>query len=196
MLNKKSNKFTLVDMAVVLIVIAAILLLVITGVAWMITPEATGVGYAFLFVGVLHLVRLSRWYGWLTASEPLVLILHIGYGWLAMSFLILGTSILGIGIDQEEAFHALTTGAVGVMTLAVMTRASLGHTGRVKHAGSLTVMIYLLVNVGAVLRVFGPSLEWLGDGSLVWAGGCWSGAYLLFAIAYGHMLFGENLKEA
>ena len=174
----------------------SILLLVVTGVAWMIAPEATGVGYAFLSVGVLHLFRLSRWYGWLTASEPLVLILHVGYGWLAMSFLILGTSILGFGIDQEDAVHALTAGAVGVMTLAVMTRASLGHTGRTKHAGSLTIIIFLLVNVGAALRVFGPSLELLGDRSLVWAGGCWSGAYLLFAIGYGHMLFGENLEEA
>ena len=174
----------------------SILLLVVTGVAWMIAPEATGVGYAFLSVGVLHLCRLSRWYGWLTASEPLVLILHVGYGWLAMSFLMLGTSILGIGIDQEEAVHALTTGAVGVMTLAVMTRASLGHTGRAKHAGSLTVMIYLLVNVGAALRVFGPSLDWLGDHSLVLAGGCWSGAYLLFAMSYGHMLLRPNVDEA
>ncbi len=173
----------------------SILLLVVTGVAWMIAPEATGVGYAFLSAGVLHLFRLTRWYGWLTASEPLVLILHIGYGWLAMSFLILGTSILGIGIDQEDALHALTAGAVGVMTLAVMTRASLGHTGRAKHAGSLTLIIFLLVNVGAALRVFGPSLEWLGDRSLVWAGGCWSGAYLLFAMGYGHMLFGKNLEE-
>ena len=162
----------------------------------MIAPDAHGVGYAFLSVGVLHLWRLSRWYGWLTASEPLVLILHVGYGWLAMSFLILGTSILGIGIDQEDAVHALTTGAVGVMTLAVMTRASLGHTGRAKHADSLTVMIYLLVNVGAVLRVFGPSLDWLSDHSLVLAGGCWSGAYLLFAMSYGHMLLGPNEDEA
>ncbi len=174
----------------------SILLLVVTGVAWMIAPEAIGVGYAFLSAGVLHLFRLSRWYGWLTVSEPLMLILHIGYGWLAMSFLILGASILGIGIDKEDALHALTTGAVGVMTLAVMTRASLGHTGRAKHAGSLTIIIFLLVNVGAVLRVFGPSLEWLGDRSLVWAGGCWSGAYLLFAMGYGHMLFGKNLEEA
>ena len=173
----------------------SILLLVITGVAWMIAPEATGVGYAFLSAGVLHLVRLSRWYGWLTASEPLVLILHIGYSWLGMSFLIIGSSILGIGIEQEEAIHALTTGAVGVMTLAVMTRASLGHTGRSKHAGSLTSTIFLLVNVGAVVRVFGPSLEWLDERSLVLAGGCWSGAYLLFAIGYGRMLFTKNLED-
>jgi uncharacterized protein involved in response to NO len=81
------------------------------------------------------------------------------------------------------------------MTLAVMTRASLGHTGRIKHAGLLTVIIYLLVNFGAILRVFGPSLDLWGDRSLALAAGCWSGAYLLFAIGYGHILFGQNLEE-
>lgn len=161
----------------------------------MISPESMGAGYAFVFAGVLHFFRLSRWYGWLIWREPLVLILHVGYSWLAMSFLILGGAILGIGVHQEDALHALMTGAVGVMTLAVMTRASLGHTGRAKHAGLLTVIIYLLVNLGATLRVFGSSLDLSSDGSLAVAAGCWSGAYLLFVISYGHILFGENLKE-
>ncbi len=174
----------------------SIMFIGISGVAWMISPEATGVGYAFVFAGMLHLYRLSRWYGWFTWREPLVLILHVGYGWLAMSFLILGGAILGIGVHQEDALHALTTGAVGVMTLAVMTRASLGHTGRIKHAGPLTVIIYLLVNLGAMLRVFGPSLDLSGDHSLTLAAGCWSGAYLLFAIGYGPILFGANLEDA
>lgn len=173
----------------------AIVLLGVAGVAWMIVPETREVGYAFVCVGVLHLVRLSRWYGWLTWRKPLVLILHVGYGWLAMSFLILGGAMLGVGIHQEDAIHALTTGAVGVMTLAVMTRASLGHTGRAKHAGPLTIMIYLLVNLGAMLRVFGSSLDLSGTPSLVLAAGCWSGAYLLFVVGYGPMLFGRDMQE-
>ena len=173
----------------------SILLLGVTGVAWMIAPEARAVGYAFVGVGVLHLVRMSRWYGWLAWRKPLVLILHVGYGWLAMSFLILGAAMLGVGIHQEDAIHALTTGAVGVMTLAVMTRASLGHTGRPKHAGPLTLIIYLLVNLGGILRVFGSSLDLSGSHSLVLAAGCWSGAYLLFAIGYGPILVGPSLEE-
>ena len=112
-----------------------------------------------------------------------------------MAFLIVGGAILGVGIDQEDAIHALTTGAVGVMTLAVMTRASLGHTGRAKHAGPLTIMIYLLVNLGSILRVFGSSLDLSGPHSLVLAGGCWAGAYILFTIGYGPMLVGPNLEE-
>jgi uncharacterized protein involved in response to NO len=171
----------------------SVLVVGLAGLAWIINLGARVTGGAFVAAGVIHLIRLSRWYGWLTWREPLVLILHVGYGWLAMSFLILGGAMLGFGLHSEEAVHALTTGAVGVMTLAVMTRASLGHTGRIKHAGPLTVLIYLLVNLGAMLRVFGPSLTQSGDVILSLAAGCWSGAYILFVIGYGHILFGRSL---
>jgi uncharacterized protein involved in response to NO len=173
----------------------SILLLGVTGVAWIIAPESREVGAVFVCVGVLHLVRMSRWYGWLAWRKPLVVILHVGYGWLALSFLVIGGAMLGVGIHQEDAIHALTTGAVGVMTLAVMTRASLGHTGRPKHAGPLTIMMYLLVNLGAILRVFGPSLDLVSTHSLVLAAGCWSGAYLLFVMGYGPMLLAPSLEE-
>jgi uncharacterized protein involved in response to NO len=173
----------------------SILLVAVAGFLWMINLNSMVTGVAFVAAGIIHLIRLSRWYGWLTWREPLVLILHVGYGWLAMSFLILGGAMLGFGLHVEEAVHVLTTGAVGVMTLAVMTRASLGHTGRIKHAGPLTVMIYFLVNLGAILRVFGPSLTLSGDVMIGVAAGCWSGAYLLFIVGYGHMLFGRSLEE-
>ena len=173
----------------------SILCVGVAGLLWMINLNLMVTGVVFMGAGFLHLIRLSRWYGWLTWREPLVLILHVGYGWLAMSFFILGGSMLGMGVSLEDAIHALTTGAAGVMTLAVMTRASLGHTGRVKHAGPLTLSIYLLVNCGALLRVFGPSLDLAGTLSLSMAAGCWSGAYLLFAIGYGHILLGPNVED-
>ncbi|MDR4493101.1 MAG: NnrS family protein [Nitrospirales bacterium] len=173
----------------------SILLLVIGGVAWIIQPQAIVTGWLLAGAGVTHLVRLMRWYGWLTWREPLVLILHVGYGWLAMSMLILGIAILGVGLYPEDAIHALTTGAVGAMTLAVMTRASLGHTGRPKHAGTMTVMIYVLVNLGAVFRVFGPSFSLPITMMLGLAALCWSGAYILFAVGYGPMLFANSLDE-
>ena len=114
--------------------------------------------------------------------------LHLGYGWLAISLLALGGAVLGFGLPATEALHALTTGSIGVMTLAVMTRASLGHTGRPRHAGPMTVFIYILVNLGAMLRVFGPNTAFPEHVVLGLAAASWSGAYLLFALIYGPFL--------
>ncbi len=174
----------------------SIALVGMAAVAWTLQPQAVGTGYALVAAGLINLARLGRWYGWTTWREPLVLILHIGYGWLALALLILGSSILGVGFPLEDAVHALTTGAVGVMTLAVMSRASLGHTGRMKHAGPLTVLIYILVNLGSILRVVGPSLPLSGNLMLDLSAFCWSGAYILFVVSYGPILFRPSLDEA
>jgi uncharacterized protein involved in response to NO len=162
-------------------------------VSWIAQPQSLVTGWTFFAAGVANLGRLIRWYGWVTWREPLVLILHFGYGWFALSLLVMGGSILGIGLPNEDAVHAFTSGAVGAMTLAVMTRASLGHTGRVRHAGPVTILIYLLVNVGAVLRVFGPMTGLPANFVLGVAAGSWSGAYLLFALVYGPFLLRPSL---
>ena len=124
-----------------------------------------------------------------------MLILHVGYGWFALSLFILGGSILGVGLPQEDAVHAFTAGAVGAMTLAVMTRASLGHTGHPRHAGPLMVLIYMLINVGAVVRVFGPMTGLPSNLVMSLASGSWSGAYLLFAMIYGPFLLRPSLDD-
>jgi uncharacterized protein involved in response to NO len=81
------------------------------------------------------------------------------------------------------------------MTLAVMTRASLGHTGRPRHAGPITVFIYMLVTLGALLRVFGPITDLATTFLLGLAAVCWSGAYVLFALIYGPFLLRPSLDE-
>lgn len=169
-------------------------LVLMAALAWTVQPTAA-TGWIFLAAGTVNLGRLLRWYGWLTWREPLVLSLHVGYGWLALSMLVLGGALLGIGLAKEDAVHALTTGAVGAMTLAVMTRASLGHTGRPKQAGPATVCMYLLVSLGAALRVFGPGTGLPTNLVLGSAGAAWSGAYLLFALVYGPYLVRPSLDE-
>ena len=164
-------------------------------VSWTVQPQAMLTGGLLVAAGLTNLGRLVRWYGWLTWREPLALILHLGYGWLTMSLLVLGGAILRLGLPTTDAVHALTTGAVGVMTLAIMTRASLGHTGRPKHAGPLTICIYILVNVGALLRVFGPSFDFSTNLVLGLAAMSWSGAYLLFALIYGPFLLRPSIDE-
>jgi uncharacterized protein involved in response to NO len=177
---------------------ASIVLVVVAALSWIVQPESIAAGVTLVVAGLANVIRLLRWRGWMVWREPLVLILHVGYGWLALSLLALGGAILGIGLPTANAVHVLTTGAVGAMTFGVMTRASLGHTGRPKHADHVTVLIYVLVNLGAVLRIVVPTpdaptaLTYLVLG-LAAVG--WSGAYLLFALVYGPFLVRPSLDE-
>jgi uncharacterized protein involved in response to NO len=176
----------------------AMVLVVVAAVAWIVQPESVAAGGTLVAAGMASLIRLSRWRGWMVWREPLVLILHLGYGWLTLSLLALGGAMFGIGLPAANAMHVLTTGAVGAMTLAIMTRASLGHTGRPKHADSKTVLIYVLVNLGAVLRVVVPTPDAptsLTHLMLVVAAVGWSGAYILFALIYGPFLLRPSLGD-
>ena len=169
----------------------SIMLVVVAAVAWIVHPDGSVAGAAFVVAGLVNLVRLWRWRGWRTWREPLVLILHVGYGWLALSFLAVGAAILGMGLQMANALHVLTTGAVGTMTLAVMTRATLGHTGRPRHAGPATILIYMFVNVGAISRAVVPNIDapaMLTHLLLGMAAIGWSGAYGMFAVIYGRFL--------
>lgn len=102
---------------------------------WAIAPEAALTSRLELVAGVMLGVRLARWRGEKTLREPLLWVLHLGYGWLSFGLLLLGFNSLAPALPQTTALHALTVGAIGTMTLAVMTRASLGHTGRPLVAG-------------------------------------------------------------
>jgi len=176
----------------------SIVLVVAAAVAWIVQPDNVLAGGALVAAGLINLFRLTRWSGWLAWREPLVWILSVGYGWLVLSLLALGGAILGMGLPTANAVHVLSSGAVGTMTLAVMTRASLGHTGRARHAGPMTILIYLLVNLGAILRVFVPSPEAptaVTNLMLELAAAGWSGAYVLFALTYGPYLVRPSLDE-
>lgn len=187
--NQQPSPFSRFDgLAVVMVVLAA--------GAWTLQPQAKGTAFLFILAGTINMIRLSRWQGWLTWREPLVFVLHVGYGWLVLSLLVLGGAVFEIGLSAAHAVHALTTGAVGVMTLAVMTRASLGHTGRAKHAGPLTVSIYTLAFVGALFRVFGLTIGLPTTVMLGMAAVSWSSAYLLFAVCYGPFLLRPSLHES
>jgi uncharacterized protein involved in response to NO len=176
----------------------SIVLVVAAAIAWIVQPESVVAGGALVAAGLINLFRLTRWSGWLAWREPLVWILSVGYGWLVLSLLALGGAILGMGLPTGNAVHVLSSGAVGTMTLAVMTRASLGHTGRTRHAGPVTVLIYVLVNLGAILRVFAPSPDAPTSVTtliLGLAAAGWSGAYVLFALTYGPYLVRPSLDE-
>jgi len=138
----------------------------------------------FLAAGMGLLYRLSRWKGLDTFDEPLVTILHIGYGWPGIGFILAGLAPLDIGVPHESAVHAFTAGAIGTMILAVMTRASRGHSGRPLSADRGTVLIYALVTLAALLRVLGPILPLDQNTMLLISGLCWIAAFTLFSLLY------------
>jgi uncharacterized protein involved in response to NO len=118
-----------------------------------------------------------------------VIILHIGYLWLAAGIALLGASALAPHyILPTAGIHALAAGAIGVMTLAVMTRATRGHTGRELTAPWGTQLIYLLVNVGALLRVCSALTPTLQTPLLAASAIVWSLAFALFALVYAPLL--------
>ena len=162
-------------------------------VLWAFLLDWWPIGVLLLIAAALNLVRLARWRGVVTHEEPLLLILHIGYLWLVVGVALLGLSLLSNAIPSAAAVHALTAGAMGTMTLAVMTRATLGHTGRVLRADKVTVLIYALVNASALLRI---GASWAADGQMDLyevAALAWVGAFTLFVAEYGPMLLAPRL---
>lgn len=158
-------------------------------IAWSLAPAHPAAGALMLAAGGLNLVRLARWRGDATLAEPLVWILHLGYLWLATGLVLTGLSVATPGLVPPSAgVHALTAGAIGVMTLAVMTRASRGHTGRPLTAGKVEVAIYVLINAAALSRVAGSLLPSVYQPLLLVSSGLWSAAFLAFVIGYGPML--------
>jgi uncharacterized protein involved in response to NO len=163
---------------------------------WVLAPETRAASWVELAAGLTLAARLARWHGAATWREPLVWILHLGYGWLALGLLLLALDGFLPLLPTTTALHALTVGAVGTMTLAVMTRATLGHTGRPLAAGPGTRAIYALVTLAAVVRLLAP----LGGAHylslLALAGAAWSGAFGLFALLYGPALMGPRVEGA
>ncbi|WP_235897460.1 NnrS family protein [Neoaquamicrobium microcysteis] len=160
---------------------------------WVVTPGSAFVGTFLVVAGTLLAARLSHWHGLSTMREPILLVLHVGYGWLAASLALLGLAImLPDAVPHSSALHALTAGAVGTMTLAVMTRASLGHTGRVIVADRFLVAMYAMVSAGALLRVAAPFAgDWYTH-VLACGGALWAGAFLLFAVRYAPILWSRR----
>ena len=155
---------------------------------WVIVPDGSVSGMALLVAGVLQLLRLARWAGDRTARERLVLILHVAYAFVPLGFCFTALAAFGV-IQPSPGLHAWMAGAVGTMTLAVMTRASLGHTGHALVAGAGTQAIYAAVVVAALARVVAGLLPEWNIALVHVAAFAWIAAFAGFAILYGPMLF-------
>ncbi len=154
---------------------------------WVALPHAPLVGVVLLTAGAMQTARLMRWAGDRTLRNSLVLILHIGYAFVPAGFLLLGAALLWPATwPLSAALHAWTMGAIGIMTLAVMTRASLGHTGRPLAASGGTQAIYALAGLAVLARLaaaFEPSILLLHVAAIAWVA-----AFGGFVIVFGPLL--------
>jgi uncharacterized protein involved in response to NO len=158
---------------------------------WIVLPFGRVTAAALLAAALLQLVRLARWAGDRTTAEPLVLILHVGYAFVPVGLLLAAAGALGL-LPESAGVHAWTAGAIGTMTLAVMTRASLGHTGQELSASAVTQFIYVAVVIAALARVCAAlHPEWSGILLHVTAL-AWVAAFLGFGIAYAPLLCRAN----
>jgi uncharacterized protein involved in response to NO len=155
--------------------------------AWITAPHHDASGVLMLIAGAVQGLRLARWAGDRTLADRLVLVLHVGYAFVPLGFLLIGSSILWPAIIPYSAgIHAWTTGGIGTMTLAVMTRASLGHTKQPLTASVGTQAIYLLVAFAAFARIvaaFTATIALLHVAAFAWAA-----AFGAFAVSFGPLL--------
>lgn len=151
---------------------------------WVVQPSAPHSGLGLLGLGALHLARLIRWQGHHTGSEALVWVLHVAYAFIPAGALALGLEILRGGVVSAAALHLWMAGGIGAMTLAVMTRATLGHTGQSLTANRGTVVIYLCLFASVAARLGTGQIPELGHV----AGVLWLAAFGGFALIYGPLL--------
>lgn len=138
--------------------------------------------------GLTHALRLVLWKPWVTAGRPIVWILHLSYAWIAVHLGLRVLSAFG-AVSPSLATHALTIGAIGGITLGMMTRTSRGHTGRALQTTGYETASYVLVQLAAAVRVFLPMFDsQLQLTAIVVSGFLWSAAFALFTVTYWPIL--------
>lgn len=168
---------------------AALGMTLVALIGWTLAPEAQTTAILAVLAAVANMIRLARWEGHATLAEPLVAILHLGYAWIWIGFALVAIAAFSPAVPPIAAVHAFAAGAFATMILAVMTRATLGHTGRSLRAGVGTTSIYALITAAAVLRVAASLFPDLYQPLLIIAGIAWLGAFLGYVAIYGPMLW-------
>lgn len=149
---------------------------------WIAVPATALTGAALASAGVLQTVRLGRWAGHRTLPDRLVVVLHLAYAFIPLGCMLTAAASFG-KLSPSAGIHAWTVGAVGLMVLAIMSRASLGHTGRPLVASRSVQAVYLLLLAAAILRICAvvhPSAPSL----LLFAWLAWTSAFALFSASY------------
>lgn len=166
--------------------------------AWAFLPDNAETGWALVVAALLNALRLARWAGDRTWRDPLVLVLHVAYLFVPLGMLLAALAILMPETAPPAAgIHAFGVGAIGTMTLAVMVRATLGHTGRELRAGKAGCFVFAAVLVAAAARLaeaLQPGGGLPGEWLIHLAACAWAAAFLGFAALFGGMLLRPRLR--
>ncbi|MBI5910150.1 MAG: NnrS family protein [Betaproteobacteria bacterium] len=150
-------------------------------------PDAI-IGPIAAVAAAAHAARLGLWRPWRTLKTPIVWILHFAYAWIVLALALRALAAFDL-VPAGLATHALTVGAIGGLTLGMMTRTSLGHTGRPLRAGRAEVFCYAAIQLAALTRVFLPlAFPSLTLHAIVGSGLLWSAAFGVFTVSYWPIL--------
>jgi uncharacterized protein involved in response to NO len=162
---------------------------------WAFLPDRAETGVSLLVAAGFNAYRLSRWAGDRAFRDPLVLILHLAYAFLPLGLVLVALAILMPGtVAQAAGIHTFGVGAIGTMTLAVMVRATLGHTGQPMRAGKAGCFVFVAILAAAAARI-AAALGVPGDWLIHLAACGWASAFLGFAALYGRMLIRAKRQE-
>jgi uncharacterized protein involved in response to NO len=132
--------------------------------------------------------RLAGWYTPRYWRVPLLWVLHLGYGWIVVGFYLKAGTALGL-VPPQFTMHAFTVGGIGVLTLGMMARVSLGHTGRPLKVGAAMTTAFVLINLAAVGRgLLPPFFPQFFSQLIVASGAFWIAAFTIFIIVYTPIL--------
>lgn len=156
-------------------------------------PSTIASGFAALAAAGLLITRALPWKPWATRKVPMLWVLHAGHAWIAVSLLLRAAMDFGLDLPASIADHAFTLGGIGVLTLGMMARTARGHTGRPIEATRLMTAAFAIVNLAAVLRVFGPiaapdAPAVMGASAILWAF-----AFLLYLVEYAPILVNARI---
>ncbi|MBI4922353.1 MAG: NnrS family protein [Devosia nanyangense] len=174
--------------------VVAIAALLIALLSWAIWPDSLVTAAAAFTAAGLQGARLWRWHGLRTWREPLLVVMHVAYAFIPLGMIMVGLAALG-WVAPASALHVLTVGAIGTMTFAVMTRASLGHTGRALTASARCTVAYGALVFAALLRPLAELVPGQYHALLSLSAACWLVAFGLFVIEYGPILATAGLRK-
>lgn len=163
---------------------AALALLAAAALAWIVGAPGLLTAALCMAAGGALALRLYRWQPLRAARNPLLWILHLSYGWIPAGMVLLGLAAAGHG-TASTAFHALAVGSMAGLIVGMITRTTLGHTGRRLQAGRAETAMFALIQAGALIRVLaGPAPAAWRSALLLASGLCWSLSFALYLAVY------------